>query len=122
MRAPVENVAATLVIYRGLPFEQEFLYQDADGYPVDLTGMKGSLTLRRAIDDVEELYTFSTFNGKMILANGSIRLIGMNDVETAEFPAEQAVGHLVVEEVVGNPLPLAFFLFNVRPVTTGVPL
>jgi hypothetical protein len=52
---------------------------------------------------------------------GTIDLLGMTALETADCDWAQAVGHLVVEETLGKPLPLAYLLFNVQPCTSGVP-
>ena len=122
MNPAKQVVQATLVIYKGLPFSQTFLYQTSEGRPVDITGKKARLQLRSSPDNPAVLYDFSTDNGKISCNLGEIRIFGMTDVETAEFDWVQAVGHLVVEEIAGKPLPLAYLLFNVQPTTTGVPL
>lgn len=123
MNPPKQVIQATLTIYKGLPFAQLFLYQTAEGYAVDLTGKKARLQLRLSADSLDPaLYDFSTDNGKIQLGNGTIHIDGMTELETADFDWQQAVGHLVIEEVVDEPRPLAFFLFNVQSVTTGVPV
>lgn len=122
MIAPKEVAQANFSIYRGLPFTQMFRYETATGTKVDLTGKKAELTLRATVDSLDILYTFSTANGKIVLGNGSILIQGLSEVESAAFDWNQAVGHLIIEEIVGRPAPIALFLFNVRNPTSGVPL
>lgn len=121
MKPASQRPDATLTIYRGLPFRQKFLYQTVEGGSIDLIGKKARLELRSAADALTVLYEFSTANGKIVAAPGSLTIQGMTDLETAAFDWQQAVGHLVLEEVTGKPLPIAYLLFNVLNCTTGVP-
>ena len=116
-------VQTTLPIYRGLPWSQLFLYQEADGRNIDLTGKKAVLDLKASVDDADPpLYSFSTANGKITLGMGTIQVDGMTEAETAAFTWDKAVGHLVVEEIAGQAKPFAFIVFPVVDCTSGVPL
>lgn len=123
--AAKQVVNARFDIYKGLPFYQKLFYRSQNDGAIDTTDWIGLLQLKADVNSEAVLYTWSTSpeagEGEIVLGDGFIELKGPTDEETDAFEWEQAVGHLVIGPTQDKVAPIAFFAFDVKPSTTGVP-
>lgn len=87
----IEPVTYNLTVYQGATFSQEFLWQDADQDPVDLTGYAARMMARANVADAAPFLDLTTENGGIALggASGTVTL-SMSAAATAAITA--AVG------------------------------
>lgn len=60
-----------ITIEQGATFNLEFLYQDQNGDPIDLTGMTARMQLRRQFNSPDALLNMTTENGRISLSGTS---------------------------------------------------
>lgn len=123
IRSDKQKVDARFTIYRGLPFYLKLLYKAPSGAPVEVSDWIAMITLKDNVDSEDALYTFSTTpevgQGQITLSKGQIVLEGTEELDDPDW--EQAVGHLVLGPTQDTVAPIAFFAFDVKRSTTGVP-
>lgn len=73
---------------QGATFIASMTYLSTDGTPVDLTGYTARMSIRKTVEDAEEIFQASTTNGHITLGGvaGTVNInIAAN--HTSEFPA-----------------------------------
>lgn len=79
----------TLTVYQGQTFDDEVLFQDANGDPLDFTDMEARMEVRRAVPDDEVILELSTDDGTIVtLDNTGAIKFDVDAVTTSELPSD----------------------------------
>lgn len=87
---------------QGSTFTRDFIYKDANGAVVNLTGYSARMQIRQFKESEEKLFEATTANGKLVIAGalGKITLtIQPSDTNTVKF--SQGVYDLEIESAGG---------------------
>ena len=81
-----------LTIYQGQTFDDEIEFQDANGDPLDFTGMSARMQVRRATPDDEVLLELSTSDGTIVALDETGRIKFDVDADiTTELPTDNVI-------------------------------
>lgn len=79
----------TLSIYQGQTFDDEIVFEDGAGDPLDFTGSTARMQIRRALPDDEVILELTTTNGMInALADDGLVKFNVNAGETADLPTD----------------------------------
>ncbi len=92
-----------LIIYQGATFRQNFLWQDENENPIDLTGYTARFMARPNVNETTPFITLTTENGGITLGgtDGTIALY-MSDTDTAAITAPIGVYDLELAVTAGE--------------------
>jgi hypothetical protein len=79
----------TLSIYQGQTFDDEIVFEDGSGVPLDFTGSTARMQIRRALPDDEVILELTTANAMIQpLSNDGLIKFNVDAVDTASLPTD----------------------------------